>query len=285
MILISGATGKIGGELVRLLRDRDVPVRALVRSAEKAAPLEALGTQTVLGEFDDDDALAVALLGVDRFFVLAAPGPDMVRHHMNAIRAAREARVKHLVKLSALGAKAGSDIHVVDWHGQTDAEVERSGLRFTILRPGSFMQNLLGQAAAIREGQLVGGAGDGAVALVDARDIAAVAARVLADTDHEGKVYEITGPAALSYKDMAKHLATATRRKVKYVSLPPDEYARRLRQAGYPDWLASDLAALEAGWATGNAARVTDTVRQVTGREARTFAEFARDYFQNDGKQ
>lgn len=279
MILISGATGTIGSELVRLLRERDVPVRALVHSADKAPALEEQGAQTVLGDFDDDASLDVALLGVERFFVLAPPGPDMVRHHTNAFRAAKEARIKQVVKLSALGAKQGSEISLVDWHGQTDAALERSGLPFTILRPASFMQNLLGQADQIQRGKLAGAAGDGAVGLVDARDIAEVAAHALTESEHEGAAYDVTGPEALTYKEMAKHLSKATGKKVKYLDLQPEEYAQALRQAGYPDWLAKDLSALEASWAKGGGGKITDTVRKVTGRAARTFEEFATDSF------
>ncbi len=157
--------------------------------------------------------------------------------------------------------------------------LRESGLDHTILRPTGFMQNTLAFAGSISsEGGFYAPLADARVAWVDVRDIAAVAAVALTEEGHEGQTYEVTGPEAVSYEQVAEALSRATGKRIEHVSVPPEQLAASLRQAGLPDWYAKDMAALQEGFAAGRGETVTDVVREVAKRDPRTLEAFAREY-------
>lgn len=278
MIAVIGATGTIGNELVRLLSARETTVRALSRRPAESEELP--GVEWAAFDLADRDGSAGALAGAERLFLLTGNSADMVRLQKNAIAAARAAGVRHVVKLSALGASDHSQSVIGLWHRNVERVLEESGLAWTVLRPHVFMQNLLDQSASIRDdGRIYSAAEDGRIPFVDTRDIAAVAATVLTGADHEGQRYVLTGPEAISYDDVAEILGRVLGREVTHVAETDDEVWTRLRRLGLPPWSAAAQIALYGYQrAGGPTAQVSDSVASLTGHAARSFERFARDH-------
>jgi uncharacterized protein YbjT (DUF2867 family) len=279
MILVIGATGTTGREVVRELVAAGAPVRAFVRAAPKAQALREMGIEVAIGDLDQPETLTPALAGVDRLFLLTAPDPKQVEQQGRAVEEAQRAGVRHIVKLSALGADADSSVSLARWHAQTEQQIEDSGVDYTHLRPHYFMQNTFGFAASIAsEGRFYAPMRDGRISMVDCRDVGAVAARVLTEAGHEGRIYEITGPEEISFHDVAAHIAASTGKSVTYVDVPPSEAEKAMVSSGMPDWLADALNGLFAIFAAGHASSTTSVVPDVTGQPARSFAQFAREH-------
>ena len=280
MILITGGTGTTGRDIVKELAALGAKrVRALVRDESKAAFIREAGFETVEGDFDRPETLGRALEGVGRALLLTPPSPQTVEHQSRFIEAAKRAGVRHVVKFSAYGADAHARGGFAKWHGEAEDMLKASGMAYTMLQPNFFMQNLLGQARSIAEGgRIYQPVGDARASFVDTRDVAAVAARALAEEGHEGKSYVITGPEALSYHDVAAKLSEAAGREITYVPVSPDDFRNGALAQGLPEWLVGALGLLNETFASGRAAAVTDAVREVTGREPGSFDQFARDH-------
>jgi prepilin-type processing-associated H-X9-DG protein len=161
------------------------------------------------------------------------------------------------------------------WHGEIDRHLAESGLPHTLVLPSGFMQNFLASAQYVADqGVLYAMTGETRVSYIDTRDVAAVAARVLTSPGHQGKAYPLTGPEALSGDEVAERLSAATGNQVGSVDVPPDTFGQALAGAGLPGWLVE----LNIMMADGHAAGFTDEVARLTGRQPRTFAEFAAEY-------
>jgi len=195
-ILITGAAGTIGTQLLALLQAQGLDVAVMTSRPGHTVP----GVRTLQGDFAEPASLVAAFRGFDTVFLLQPMVPSMVEFGLNAVEAARTAGVKHIVRSSGAGADSGSPFSLARAHGVIDDAVRTSGLGWTLLRPTSFMQNhLTHNAAAIRSGALYAPHGEGETALVDVRDIAEVAALVLADpAAHQGRVYDLTGAESLT---------------------------------------------------------------------------------------
>lgn len=278
MILVVGATGTNGREVVKQLSERGVPVRAMVRSAEKSPELRLPNVELVRGDLADPPSLDAALRGVKKAFIVTAVGPDCVEWFENFFAAGKRAGGPHVVKFSGMGA-GGADTLIMNQHAVTDEELRCSGLPYTVLRPNSFHQNLLWSAGSIKaEGAFYLPLGDARQSLVDVRDIAAVAAEVLTGTGHEGQVYELTGPESLSYHDVAAMLGKVLGKSVRYVPVSLEAAKKSMLQAGMPEWNARAVTDLYRVFASGTYARTTDTVARLLGRPPRSFEQFARDH-------
>jgi len=278
MIVVIGATGKIGSELVRLLAERGAAVRALARHAGRGE--ETPGVEWMAADLARRDQLAAAFVGAEKLFLLTANSDDMVRLQKNAIAAARQAGVRQVVKLSALGASDHSQSVIGLWHYNVERVLQASGLAWTILRPHHFMDNLLDQRENIvRDGVVYSAAGEGRIPFIDTRDIAAVAAVVLTAPGHEGKEYVLTGPEALSYRRATEILSGVLGRPLDYVAEAEDDTWVRQRRAGEPAWrIAALLAIASYQRAGGPTEQLTATIEELTGRPARNFEQFARDH-------
>jgi uncharacterized protein YbjT (DUF2867 family) len=276
MIVVFGATGQTGGEVTRQLAAQGVPTRALVHNPEKARMLEGLNVEIVQADLARPETLEVALTGAEKaYFVVSGPALQLSE---NVYTAAQRTGVRHIVRLSGsfmVGQEA--PVQLDRWHAQAEQALERSGIAYTHLRPSFFMQNLLFLGAS---GTLALPIGDARVALVDCRDIAAVAVAALTSEGHEGQTYAITGPEALTFTEVAAKLTAASGRIFTYVPVSEAEFAQRLIQSGRPAPLAADLAKeyalIGAGHPTFGV--VTDIVPRLTGQAARSVDQFARDY-------
>jgi uncharacterized protein YbjT (DUF2867 family) len=267
-MLVTGATGNVGSQVVRELQARGAPVRAFVRD-----PASLAGVELAVGDFADPESISRALAGVDRVFLSSADGPDKVAHEAAVIDAAAAAGVELIVKASTMLAQAGSPLKPLDWNARSEQHLKESGVPSVILASGFYMTNLLAAAEPVREqGVLPAPAGDGAVAMIDPRDVAAVAAVALIGDGHAGRTYRLTGPEALTYARIAEIVGA------EYIDVPPEAARHELEAAGMPGWLLDHLDGAFALIRSGALAEVTDIVRAVTGREPHYFAAFARDH-------
>lgn len=200
MILVTGATGTTGREVVHELCKRSRRVRAIVRDPGKASSIQPNDAQRVVADLMRPEILDSALDGVHCVFLLAANTPHQVRMETNLVSAAQRAGVHRVVKLSVLGASRNSRSVIARWHREAEELVERSGMSFTQLRANFFMQNMLGFAPSIRkQGSFFLPVRNAKAGAVDVRDLAAVAAVALVENGHEGRTYTITGLESISF--------------------------------------------------------------------------------------
>ena len=286
MILVTGATGTVGSEVVRQLAARGVPVRALIQHRDQVETVKAPGVELVPGDLANGEALDVSFLDVDGLFLTSSPALEQAELEGNAIAAARRAGVQHVVKLSSIGAGPESPVQTLRQHAAVEEELRRAGLPWTILQPNFFMQSVLGNAQEIAEqGAIHAPAGGGKASLVDARDVAAVeigehdAEARSVGHEHLEKTLVLTGPEPLSHSEVAAKLTSVLDRAVTYVPVSPDTAREQMVESGVPKWLADDVVTLlSVIYAYGYASPVTPTVEEVTGEPARTFDTFALEH-------
>ncbi len=280
MILITGATGKIGRELVLDLSARRSAFKVMVRSKEAARDFEAKGVKAVQGNFERPETHATALANVQTVFLLTTPRPDGVAIERKFLAACKAKGVQHVVRLSAMGANPWASSALIRNHGRCEALLEESGLPWTILRPTIFMQNLapfIGPTVA-KESTLYAPAGNAAMPWVDTRDIAAVAGTVLTSKGHEDLVYEITGPEALTYAQIAERLSSQLGRQISYVNVPDGAAHHSMVAMGMSPWLAEGMITLYHMFkANGPTAQPLETVERITGRAPRTLAAYLKE--------
>ena len=278
-VLVIGATGCVGSHVVDELLGRGVPVRAFVRDRARAATVLDGRVEPAVGDVGDPVSVRAALVGVERVFLCTPNHPQQVEHETNVIDAAAGARVRRLVKIGANGAQIGSPVAFWDAHGRIEAHLRQSGVPAVVLHPTSYMSNLLAAAHAVaHEGTLFAPAGGAKVAVIDPRDVAAVAAVVLTADGHEGRTYPLTGPHAVTHHDVAHQLCAVAGRPVEYVDVPDEAAREGMLQAGVPAWMAEQLVGLWRELRRGAADTTTDVVRVLTGQEPRTLTRFLRDH-------
>jgi len=277
VILVTGATGLNGSELVRRLSARGIPSRALVRNLEKAQPLASLPhVEVVEGDMARPDSLTKALRGVDRAMLISSSDPTMLETQCTFIDAARKAGVRHVVKLSGIIPELDSPFRFARMHAEIEKRLEESGLAYTHLRAGEFMPSYFRQVPSIvGRGVLALPMGNARIASVDIGDLAEVAIAVLTTTGHDGKAYPLTGPESLTMAEVAAKLSAVTGKSIRYVDVPPEEATKARLAAGMPPYLAEGLDELFAERRKGKESKVWPTIEEVFGRKPTTFDEFA----------
>lgn len=279
-ILITGATGNIGSELTKLLAQRGIPFRAMVRNPDHETALTALpGAEIVAGDFNDPASLASALRGIERAFLLTPSSEQAEEQQLRFVNEARKAGVRHIVKLSQLAADEHSPVRFLRYHAVVERAIRESGMDFTFLRPNLFMQGLLSFRSTIAQsGKFFAPIGDARVSVVDVRDIASVAAAALTLANHFGQTYTLTGPESLTHAEMAQLLSSALNRPVMFIDITPEVMRATLTQIGFPAWQADGLIEDYAHYSRNEAAPVIAGVQDATGHAPRSFATFAGDY-------
>ena len=279
MILVTGATGTTGGEVARQLAAKGAPLRALVRNPAKADGLKQLGVEIAVGDMTDPASLDPALAGIERVYLVTPPEADLVALHANVVDAAVRAGARHVVKISSFFTSATTPVVYARQHWQAEETIRGSGIGYTFLHPSFFMQNFLFFAPAIKkDGVFAVPMSEGRVSMIDARDIAAVAAAALTEDAHLGKTYVITGPQALTFGDAAGLLGEAIGKPVSHDNITPEAERAALIAAGDTAEHADDLLAVYEAFDKGAGLAVEPTVRDIGKTEPHTFADFARDY-------
>ncbi|KJH71738.1 SDR family oxidoreductase [Aliterella atlantica] len=279
-ILICGATGNIGGEVVNHLTEKKLPLRAFVRDRNKAAKLAAQGIELAQGDFSQPDTLEAALQGVERAFLVMTSDPHQVELESNFIDAAQKAGVQHIVKLSVMGAGQLPSTFQ-KWHRQIEQRLETSGITWTHLRPNMLMQNMRWFTPTIaQQGAFYNIVGKAKISHVDARDVAAVVAVCLTEAGHENKSYVLTGAEAISFDEVAEKFAQALNRPVAYVNVTPQKLKAARLTNGEPEWYLDAELELFTCWADGAGEPVTDAIATLTHRLPITYDEFVRYFAQ-----
>jgi uncharacterized protein YbjT (DUF2867 family) len=279
MILITGASGNAGGAVLHEVLKSGRGVRAMVRSQQDTAKVPQ-GAAAVVADFADKQSLRRALEGVDTAYLVCSPVRELVELESNMIDACREAGVKHVVLNSALGARDYSK-SFPSWHRKVEDKLKASGIGYTILRPNGFMQNLIAYfAPSIRAGgAFYQSTGNAKISHLDLRDIAAAAVGILrSPSQHAEKIYELNGPEAVSYTEVAEKISKATGRKVQYIDIPPDAQRKVLLEMGMPDFMVTALLELQEYYVSGKASRVDGTLESLINRAPTKMDDFLKEF-------
>lgn len=277
MILITGATGNIGRELIPLLLKSGQSIRVLVRDERKVAQLEAC-VKRVVGDLDKPETLVPAVEGVEELFLITYE----TQQDINVIEAAKRAGVQHIVKLSTLEATEHK-IKVGKWHYEREELIRASGLEWTFLRPGMFMSNTIEWWAETIKGQgsvFFPGGKKGKVAPVDPRDVAAVAALALTQPVHSRKAYELTGSELFTIGEMVQVISHALGKPIQYVDIPPIAAKLFMLKTGMDKVLVNALMEMLASLRKNEGAIIADAVQRVTGHPPRTFEAWCHEHIE-----
>ena len=274
LVLIAGAGGKVGGELLRLLESKNVKARAATRSPEKHHARKDT-SEWALFDLERPETYGPALKGVQSVFLIARPGDDHPeKAALPLIASMRAAGVEHVVNLTAMGCEVRPDLGL----RKVELALEASGLAFTHLRPNFFMQIFtsgLHRAQIMMRRQIRLPAEDACISFIDVQDIAEVAASCLLEAEHRGKAYTLTGGVAISHAAVAEAIANASQTEVEYVALTEDEARADLKAAGLPSENVERLIEFYRLVRMGAAASVSPCVQHILGRPPRSFADFA----------
>jgi uncharacterized protein YbjT (DUF2867 family) len=280
-VLITGATGTVSTALLNALAGAELDVRALVRDESKADGTRKQNADVVVGDLDDPRSLPPAFEGVHDVWLLTPNGPRAPENNMNAVWAARQAGVERIVRLSVVGAAHTAPNRSGRLHALSDKEIQECGMRWTVLRPHWFMQNLLNEAGDVAStGTFFLNMASARLGMIDARDIAECAARVLLDDPdrHHGQTYTLTGPQSLTFDEVAHHMSLALGTSLAYQPVSDDAKRRTLQRYGVPTWIIDMLEEYAQAYICGWGDFTTDTVTQLLGRRPRDIADFARDH-------
>ncbi|MCW2672599.1 MAG: hypothetical protein JWP14_1188 [Frankiales bacterium] len=275
--LVTGATGRTSAGVVRHLRAAGEKVRVLVRDRDKAKTTfdDLHDIEIVEGDFDDTAILATAFEGADGAFLALGSGPDQIRLENAVIDGAVRAELPHLVKLSSIATSHESALVVGRIHAEIQDHLVASGLPHTLLYPASFANNLLYAARSVStENSWTGAAPTGRVSYIDIRDLSEAAALVLRDPALHGKSYDLSGPDAYTFPEIAQLLSRVLGHPVTYVPVSPDDRRAELLARGVPEFFAELLLSLETGAEAGQMSAVTTTLKELLGHEPRTLEEF-----------
>jgi len=280
VITVIGSTGTIGSELTNILSHSGCSIRAVFRNINKTQRIP--GVAWILADINDKSLLNAVIAGSERLFLLTGNRTGFGETQIKIIKAAERLGVKHLVKLSALGASPQTNSALAREHWEAERALENTNMSWTILRPHAFMQNWLKEEAKTvrEEGVIYSAIGNGKVPFIDARDIAAVAAESLLHPEkHTGKHYVLTGGEAIGFQQLADALSAVTGRSVVYKSLSMDEMRTKMIRNGIPIKTVDSLLALASYQKSGGATeRVSQDVQNILGSPPRTLLDFTRDY-------
>jgi uncharacterized protein YbjT (DUF2867 family) len=279
-ILVTGATGNVGSAVLGNLGTTESNLRTLAHDEAKAQSLKDRGVEAVVGDFLEPETLIPALQGVSTVLLITPIHPEQVTQASNVIKAAKESgNDPRIVRLSVHQASHEAPSRNSRQHAQIEDEVRSSGLPYTLLRPTTFMQNTLATARTVAsEGKIYQPFKDGKLGMIDARDIGEVAAKVLTEEGHEGKVYTLTGPAAISLYEVAEALSEVLGKEVRYVNIPLEDAKRAMLNMGLSEWRADVLIEYAKAHSEGYSNFTTEDVEQLTGHPATSYKEFATDF-------
>ena len=276
MILVTGATGTVGSEVVKQLKAAGADFKIAVTSLTKAKKANAEGLKAAVLDYTDPQSFHYTLQGIDKLFLLSPPGATQLEAGL--IEAAKDSAVKHVVKLSVIGAESDGFIFGRE-HRKMEKLLEHSGIAYTFVRPNGFMQNYLSnfRQSIKLQGAFYLAQADSKYSMVDVRDIASVVIKALTESGHEKKAYTVTGAEALSNAQVAEKISKVAGKKVEYVAVSDDDMRTALQQQGTPPAIVEGLIDLMHFYINGKAAEVSPDVERVLGRKPISFDQFAKD--------
>jgi uncharacterized protein YbjT (DUF2867 family) len=268
MILITGATGNVGREIIKQISNAEHPIRVLSRNPEKGSFLKNVEVTT--GNLSDPESIKDVLKGVKKVFLINVPGSDQFS------QIAKQSGIEHITFLSAAAIEY-PDNAIGQAHSYTEELIRQSGVKWTFLRPGAFMSNTLQWIHSIQsEGMVRMPFGDVRTSPIDPRDIAAVAVNSLLSSGHEGKIYTLTGPENLSPREQTRILSTVLGEDIRFENISRDLAKENMIKAIPVPIVEASLDLMEK--ATDHPLEVFNTVKEVTGQESRTFKKWATDH-------
>ncbi len=278
MILVTGASGTVGKAVLKEVARSGAKHRAMYRSPDEAAKAPT-GTATVVADFAKKETLAAALRDVESVYLVCSPVPDLVQLEGNMIEASLAAGVSHIVLNSALGAGDFAR-SFPSWHRKVEDQLKGTGISFTILRPNSFHQNVLTYfAPSIRaQDAFYSSMGNARVSFLDVRDIAVVAASVLAGGEYSGKTYELNGPEALTYTEVAEKISKHAGRTAQYVNIAAGAQRKAMLDQGMPAWQVDALLDLQGYYTSGKGGAVDSLLQNLLGHPSITMDRFLAEY-------
>ena len=278
MILVTGASGNVGKAVLEEVAKSQAKHRAMYRSAVEATKAPP-GTETAIADFAKKDTLLTALRNVDSVYLVCSPIPELVELESNMIDACITAGVKYVVLNSAMGA-GRYDKSFPSWHRKVEDKLKSTRLSYTILRPNSFHQNIVAFfAPSIRmQGVFYSSMDAARVSFLDVRDIAVVAAKVLAESEHAGKTYELNGPEALSYAEVAEKISKHVGRAVQYADIPSEAQRKAMLEQGMPEWQVTALLELQEYYTGGKGGSVDGLLQHLLGRAPITMDQFLVEF-------
>ena len=283
-ILVTGATGTVGSEVVKQLSAKGEIIRAAARSVSDNTFRNLGGVQVVQLDYNNPGTLATAFEGVEKLFLLTPPQFSTVDFTSNLVKEAKKAGVKYIVKQSVMGADAEPGVTPISirLHRQAEKIIEESKIPFTFLRANFFMQNFVNfYSNSIKiQGAFYAPAGDARISFVDVRDIAAVAVRALTSNNgkHEGKAYNITGGEALSHGQAAEILSKQLGKKVNYMNVSDEDARKGMKDMGMDEWTINSVIALFEFAKAGHWSAISPVTEQITGNKPKSFSQFVGDY-------
>ena len=278
MILLTGATGRVGTAAAKALMQMGEPFKVLVRSPEKLA-VSGPNVQVVRGDLADADAVEEAVADATRALIVMGNHPDQAMLERRFTDLAVSAGVRHLVKVSSMEASPEATAVLPKNHFETEQHIQRLGVEWTFLRPNYYMQNMLMYAASIsRASSFALPLGSAKTAMVDARDVGEVAAAVLAGEGHAGQIYQLTGPALIDFHEAAGEMSQVLGREIAYIEQTPEAFHGVLAQFIHSTWQLDAVCELFAEIAGGSLEQLTDTTATLLGRPAKSLAEFTGEF-------
>lgn len=278
MVCVTAATGKLGRKVVDFLLTKlsANEIVAAVREPSKAEDLAQRGVKVRKADYDQPETMEEAFIGVQKLLLISSPTMGgRVEQHRKAIEAAKKASVEFLVYTSLLHADKSRLGLIAEEHRQTEQIVISSGLDFTILRNGWYVENYEPLIkAALAKGELVGSAGEGKISAAFRFEYAEVASKVLTEEGHSGKIYELAGDEAFTMAELAAEISNLTGKEIPYRNVLPEDYARWLVLCGFPEPLAQFLASIETGIAQGDLFDDSHQLSQLLGRPTTSWRKF-----------
>jgi len=279
MILVFGATGRTGKAVVKALLEKQATVKVMVRQADKARDLFGEQVEIVEGEIVDQAALAKAFKGVSKVYLLLGNSETQLSLEKRITDMAVECGVKLLVKQSSMESLEASDKPIPALHVESEKYIKSSGLNWVMIRPTFFAQMLLTCARGVTTADTLSfPLRNGVVAVTDARDVAEVAAKVLTESGHENKSYDLTGPELLSFNTIAALLSRTTERQITYKDMPLETYRAILSNVIDDEWRVNAVCEELDALAHNCVTHITGTIEQLLGRPPRSAADFLTDY-------
>jgi len=276
MVLVIGASGTVGREVVKLLSKQAMPARALLH---RGTDHHLLHIDAIRGDLKSPETVEAVFQNVEEVVLITPSNPDQARLERNAIDLAKSAGCRQVIKLSMLRAKGKPASKMAQWHAAGEKALFDSGLNYTILRCHNFMQNLLkARQDIVNRGILQAPLGRGRIAMVDARDIAEAIVNIVSHKGQANQIYRLTGETAISYYEAAEILSEVVGRPVRYEDVPAAVMINRMVAAGVEVDRAEELVSLYQQFAAGKGAKVWPDLESLLGRKRTTFGQFVQDY-------